>query len=326
MAIIDFHNHFYPPEYVKALETNPGNIKVTYDDAGNPLLHYPGDYNILVPGHRDIGFRARVLEEEGIDKQILTFTTPGSHIEPPGRAVELARMVNDSFARIVHERPDRFAALATLPLNDPAASVKELKRAFEELGFRGVMVFSNINGTALSDEQFRPLYEQADALKAVFYIHPSFPVGVEAMTDYWLMPLVGFTFDTTLAASKLVFSGVVEKFPNITWVLGHLGGAIPFLAERLDRGYYAFEECRKNISRLPSEYLKEFYYDTVNFDINALQLAIAFAGADHLVAGSDYPHQIGSLRKMVESINRLPVSPGEKAGIYGANAAGLLGL
>jgi aminocarboxymuconate-semialdehyde decarboxylase len=109
-------------------------------------------------------------------------------------------------------------------------------------------------------------------------------------------------------------------------VLGHLGGAIPFLAERLDRGYYAFKECRKNINRPPSEYLKDFYYDTVNFDINALQLAIAFAGAAHLVAGSDYPHQIGSLKKMVESIDQLPISPEEKAGIYGDNAARLLGL
>ncbi|UCH93116.1 MAG: amidohydrolase [Candidatus Aminicenantes bacterium] len=326
MTIIDFHNHFYPPEYVKALESGPSNIKVTYDDDGNPLLQYPGDYNILVPGHRDIEFRAQVLEEAGINKQIITFTTPGPHIESPGRSVELAQMVNDSFARIVRERGDRFAALATLPLNDAAASVKELDRAFAQLGFKGVMVFSNVNGTALSHEQFRPLYEKADELKAVFYIHPSFPVGVEAMTDYWLMPLIGFTFDTTLAAAKLVFSGVVEKFPGITWVLGHLGGAIPYLAERLDRGYHAFKECRENISRPPSEYLREFYYDTVNFDINALQLAIDFAGADHLVAGSDYPHRIGSLKQMKDSIHRLQISPKEKAGIYGENAARLLGL
>jgi aminocarboxymuconate-semialdehyde decarboxylase len=326
MTIIDFHNHFYPPEYVKAVETGPSNIKVTYDDENNPLLHYPGDYNILVPGHRDIDFRARVLEEEGIDKQIITFTTPGTHIESPKRSVELAQMVNDSFARIVREHGDRFAALATLPLNDPAASVTELDRAFNELGFKGVMVHSNVNGIALSDKQFWPLYEKADELNAVFYIHPSFPVGVEAMTDYWLMPLVGFTFDTTLAAAKLVFSGVVEKFPGITWVLGHLGGAIPFLAERLDRGYHAFNECRENISRPPGEYLQEFYYDTVNFDIRALQLAIGFAGADHLVAGSDYPHQIGSLRKMKDSIGQLQISPEEKAGIYGDNAARLLGL
>jgi len=326
MVIIDFHNHFYPPEYLEAIQSGPSNIKVTFDSDNNPLLHYPGDYNIIVPTHRNINLRAEALEKAGINKQILSFTTPGTHIESPERSVELARIVNDSFAKIMKEHGDQFAALATLPLNDPDASCAELERAFSILEFRGVTVFSNINGIALNDQRFWPIYEQADKLNAVFYIHPSFPVGVEAMMDYWLMPLVGFTFDTTLAAAKLVFSGVVEKFPGIRWVLGHLGGAIPYLAERLDRGYSAFKECRENISQKPSEYLKKFYYDTVNFDVKALQFAVDFAGADHLVAGSDYPHQIGSLEKMVYSIEKLNISDSEKAGIYGNNAAKLLRL
>jgi len=188
------------------------------------------------------------------------------------------------------------------------------------------MLFSNVNGMALSDERYWPLYERANESHAVLYIHPIHPVGVEAMLDYWLMPLLGFTFDTTLAAAKLVFSGVVERFPKIKWVLAHLGGAIPYLAERLDRGYYAFEECRKHINRPPAEYLKKFYYDTVNFDVNALRLAIAFAGTDHLVAGSDYPHQIGSLEKMLASIEALNLAAEAKANIMGGNAARLLGL
>ena len=324
MTIIDFHNHFYPPQYIEALQSGPSNIKVSFDSENNPLLHYPGDYNIIVREHTDVDFRAEVQKEAGIDKQILTFTTPGTHIESPERSVELARMVNDSFAKIMDEHQDHFTALATLPLNDPQASVVELERAFNDLGFRGVMVYSNINGTALSDQSFWPLYEKANDLNAVFYIHPSFPVGVEAMTDYWLMPLVGFTFDTTLAAAKLVFSGVAEKFPQIRWVLAHLGGAIPYLAERLDRGYFAFKDCRKNIDKPPSEYLKDFYYDTVNFDVKALQLAVDFAGAHHLLAGSDYPHQIGSLEKMVSSIEKLNISSKDKEAIYSANASKLL--
>lgn len=326
IMIIDFHNHYYPPEYLQAIQTGPSNVKVTFDAEKNPLLHYPGDYNIAVPGHRDIAYRATVLEKAGVDKQILTFTSPGTHIECAARAVALAQMVNDALAKIKDERRNRFTALATLPLNDPIASAKEFERATSELGFKGVMLFSNVNGVALSDERFWPLYESANEINTVFYIHPIHPVGVEAMLDYWLMPLLGFTFDTTLAAAKLVFSGVVERFPKIKWVLAHLGGAIPYLAERLDRGYYAFADCRKNIRRPPSEYLKEFYYDTVNFDANALQLAINFAGVDHVVAGSDYPHQIGSLEKMLDSINTLNISPETKAKILGNNAAGLLGL
>ena len=325
MTIIDLHNHFFPPEYLKAIEEGSSNVVLKYDDDNNPLLYYPGDYNIVVRGHRDIEYRQKVLEESGVDKQVLSFTTPGTHIETPERAIELSRLVNDSFAKIKAERSDRFDAFATLPLNDPAASVVEMVRAVKELGFRGVTLHSNINGVALSDESYFPLYEKAEELDIIFDIHPSFPVGVEAMTDYWLMPLIGFTFDTTLAAAKLVFSGIVEKFPNIRWKLSHLGGAIPYLAERLDRGYFAFRECRKNIGKPPSEYLKNFYYDTVNFDVNALQLAASFAGTDHLVAGSDYPHQIGSIKQMVKSIDLMNISEDEKKAIYGGNASELLG-
>jgi len=326
MTIIDFHNHFYPPEYVEAVKKGPSRIKVTFDKENNPLLHYPGDYNILVPEHRDIKSREKAVKDAGVDMQILTFTTPGTQIETPERSVELAQKVNDSFAEIMAEHGAMFTALATLPMNDPAASVVELERAFNELGFKGVMVYSNINGVALSDQRFWPLYEKANDLDAVFYIHPNFPVGVEAMTDYWLMPLVGFTFDTTLAGAKLVFSGVVEKFPRIKWVLAHLGGAIPYLAERLDRGFYAFKECREHISKPPSEFLKDFYYDSVNFDTKALKLAVDFAGTGHILAGSDYPHQIGSLEKMVESIESLDISSEEKANILGLNAKKLLKL
>src|SRR5947209_5010727 len=139
--------------------------------------------------------------------------------------------------------------LATLPLCDPAASVAELSRAMTKLGMPGAMLFSNVNGVALADPRFQPLYAEADRLGAILHIHPTDPVGVEAMTDYWLMPLVGFLMDTTLAAAKIVFSGIPERFPRIRWALCHLGGAIPYLAERLDRGFEAFSECRAHIPR-----------------------------------------------------------------------------
>jgi len=328
MRILDFHNHYYPPEYVEALKrpASGSSVRVTYDADGNPCVHYPGDYNILVPGHRDIDFRQRVLDEHGVDTQVLSFTTPGVHVERPDLAVAWARMVNDAFARVVRERGGRFTALATLPLNDPAASVLELERAMKELGLPGAMVFSNVNHVALADERFAPLWKKAHELDAVIYIHPTDPAGVEAMMDYWLMPLVGFLFDTTLAASKLVFSGVVERHPRIRWVLTHMGGATPYLAERLDRGYRAFAECRRNIGRPPSEYLCQFYYDTVNFNPSAVRLALDFAGEDRILAGSDYPHQIGSIPLMLETLRGLGISEAAKEKLLGGNAISLLGL
>ncbi|HWZ30597.1 MAG TPA: amidohydrolase family protein [Bryobacteraceae bacterium] len=324
MPIIDFHNHYYPPGYLKVLQSGRSAVEVTIDDHGNPLLHYPGDYNIAVPGQRELKIREKMLNDLGIDMQVLTMTTPGTHVETPANAVKLASLVNDEFAAGIAAHPGRFSALATLPLNDPAASVKELERACRQLGLCGAMLFSNVNHVPLADSRFLPLYEMANDLEAVLYIHPTHPLGVEAMTDYWLMPLVGFLFDTTLAASKLVFAGIPERFPKITWVLTHLGGAIPYLAERLDRGHRAFKECRVNIQRPPSEYLKKFYYDTVNFNTDALNLAIAFAGADHLLAGSDYAHQIGSPRLMLESLRALNISESDRAAILGGNAARLL--
>jgi aminocarboxymuconate-semialdehyde decarboxylase len=326
MAIIDFHNHYYPPAYLDALETGPSAVRVTRDAAGNPCVHYPGDYNVCVPGHRDIDYREEVLREAGVDMQVITLTTPGTHVEEPTTAVRLAKLVNDAFAKVVAEKRGRFVALATLPLNDPAASVDELRRCVTQLGFRGAMLFSNVNGTPLYDSRFTRLYEVANELEAVLYIHPTNPVGVEAMLDYWLMPLVGFLADTTLAAAGLVFSGVAEKFPDINWVLGHLGGAIPYLAERLDRGYEAFADCRVNLAQPPSVYLKKFFYDTVNFDPHAIELAIEFAGPNQILAGSDYPHQIGSIPKMLSSIAALREDEDVKRRILGGNAARLLRL
>jgi aminocarboxymuconate-semialdehyde decarboxylase len=326
VPIIDFHNHYYPPAYLDALRTGSSTVRVTIDTDGNPCLHYPGDYNVAVPGHRDIDYREQVLIESGVDTQVITLTTPGTHVETPQTAVRLASLVNDAFAEVIASKKGRFASLATLPLNDPPASVAEFERATRQLGFRGAMLFSNINSVALSDQRFWPLYESANDQDAVLYIHPTSPVGVEAMTEYWLMPLCGFLFDTTLAAAKLVFSGVVERFPRIRWVLCHLGGTIPYLVERLDRGFTAFEDCRANISKLPSEYLKNFYYDTVNFNPRAIELAISFAGADHILAGSDYPHQIGSIPRMFESINALNIPESAKTAILGSNAARLLQL
>ena len=125
MRVVDVHNHYYPPRYMAALRSGESAVTVKVDSDGNPELHYPGDYNTAVPGHRDIAYRQSVLEQQGVATQIVSLTTPGTHVETPARAVKYASMVNDEFAKDVQERSPRFAAYATLPLNNPKASVVE---------------------------------------------------------------------------------------------------------------------------------------------------------------------------------------------------------
>ncbi len=323
---VDFHNHYFPPEYLDEIRKGPSAFRITVDEAGNPVLHSPGDYNVVVPGHRDLDVREEVLDAADVRMQVLTFTAPGTSIEEPARAAELARVVNDALATAVQARPSRFAALAHLPMNAPEAAAREVERALGPLGLPGVMLFSNAGGVPLYDQRFRPVFERLNEAGAVVYIHPTYPVGVEVMERFMLMPMVGFLMDTTLAAAGLVYSGAVERYPRIRWVLAHLGGAVPYMAERFDRGYDAYSECRGSCSTRPSELLRTFYYDTVNFDPACLRLAIEFAGAERILAGSDYPHMIGSLEKMKSSIEGLDLTPEEKAGIRGGNAARLLGL
>ena len=323
--IIDVHNHYYPPSFIDAVRKGPSVLTVEEDAEGNPVFISPGDKNFAVRGHRDIDYRQAAIAQAGVDMQVITLTTPGTTMETPERSAYLASLVNDALKQVTSDYRQHFVALATLPLNDPEASVREFDRA-RSLGFAGVMVFGSVNGVALHDQRYWPLWERASDTGAIVHIHPNFPPGVEAMQEYWLMPLVGFMFDTTLAAAGLVFSGVVERFPNIKWVLGHLGGAVPYIAERFDRGFEAYPECRVNISRHPSDYLKHFFYDTVNFDPRALRLAVDFAGAAQLLAGSDYPHLISSMPKMKESIGALDISAAEKALILGGNAQRVYGI
>jgi aminocarboxymuconate-semialdehyde decarboxylase len=323
--IVDVHNHYYPPAFIDALRKGPSAITIEDDAEGNPVLISPGDKNFAVRGHRDIDYREEVLDREGVDIQMITLTTPGTTMEPPERSAELAALVNDALNEIRITRKHHFTSLATLPQNSTPHSVAEFERVMA-MGFAGVMMFASCRGVSLYDQALWPLYERANEHGAVIHIHPNYPAGVEAMQEYWLMPLVGFLFDTTLAAAGLVFSGVVERFPRIRWVLGHLGGAIPYLVERLDRGYENYPENRVNITRPPSEFLRTFYYDTVNFDTRALELAADFAGASQILAGSDYPHLIGSIPKMKSSIEAMRISAEDKAKILGGNAAALLKL
>jgi len=324
--IVDFHNHYYPEAYLTELERGRSRVKVERDDQGRTLVRYPGDYNVVVRGHRNLEERIQVMDRAGVDVQAYSLTTPGLHVEKTKRGVELARVVNDAFAEGAERYPGRFAPLAALPLQDPRASVKEAERALTTLGHRGVLLFSHINDRHLDDPEYLPLFELLEDLQAPIFIHPTSPRGLEGIEEYRLTAILGFLFDTTVAVARLIFSGVLERHPGMTLVLGHLGGTIPYLVERMDRGFEAYRECRAHIPKPPSEYVRGMYIDTVNFQPEALAMGLAFMGADRLVLGTDYPHEVGNVDRALGAVRGLGLDAGDEARVLGTTAKGLLGL
>jgi len=188
-----------------------------------------------------------------------------------------------------------------------------------------VVLMSNVQGRALTSPQYRPFFEEANRRSAAIFIHPMLPANTENFQEYVLGPLVAFPCDTTLAVAKLCYSGTLRELPDIRFIVGHAGGAIPWLMERLDNGFRDFAECRVNIDELPSVYLKKLYYDTVTFSPYTLNMLRDLVGADHMVMGSDYPHLLGSIDRAVSSIEGLHIPDAEKERIFSGTALSILG-
>ncbi|MCX7622193.1 MAG: amidohydrolase family protein [Thermomicrobium sp.] len=323
---IDCHTHFYPAGYLAALERWSDQAELRRDDDGNLVLAYAGDYNVLAPAHHSLTARLADMEAAGIDFAVLSLTTPGVHGERAERGIALARIVNDEFAEVQKTYPDRFRCLATLPLQAPEAAARELQRAVEELGLVGAMLFSNVNGKPIDLPEFWPVYEAAEALGVPLVIHPTTPAFAEHLADFRLVALLGFAYDTTLVAVRMVLGGLLDRFPRLTLVQTHLGGVLPYLAERVQRGYRAYPELRGRLRRDPMDYFRAMYLDTVLFDPACLLLGLAFVGEDRLLLGSDHPHQVGDIVRAPRVIEELPISPHTKRKILADNARRLYRL
>jgi aminocarboxymuconate-semialdehyde decarboxylase len=235
-------------------------------------------------------------------------------------------MSNDFFADLCQKHPSRFVAFGTVPLCHPDDAVEELHRMVKDLGMKGVVMGSNVGGKHLHSKEFWPLYEEINRLNVPIFIHPMVPEHAEPFAEFVLVPLVGFCMDTTVSVAKMVFSGLFERYPNLTLILPHLGGTLPFLFERIDAGYKSYAECQPHITKPPTHYLKKFYYDTVSFYTPALTCTYLAVGADHMVMGSDYPHVIGDITRSVSSILELNIPQEEKEKILGGNAKRILKL
>jgi aminocarboxymuconate-semialdehyde decarboxylase len=212
-----------------------------------------------------------------------------------------------------------------LPMHFPAAALAELARARTLPGVRGVYMATQIAGRELSDATFFPVYEAIEAAGLPVFLHPNTVIGHERLTAHYLANLLGNPFETAIAAAHLIFGGVLDRFPRLTFCLPHAGGAFPYLVGRLQRG---FEKRPELVGRKhgPLEYLRRFYYDTISYHGPALDYLKGLVGADRVMMGSDYCFPI-ALERPVETVTgHAGFSPDEQALIVEGNARRLLGL
>lgn len=321
----DLHTHYYPPIYFDRIRELPSEFSFDKSPSGQTIITYRGArFFGVTPPMTDVAKRIEDMDRVGIDVEVVSLSTPNVFFTDAQHQPEIARMVNDAYAELMARHPNRFKAFASIPMDSPDESLKELHRAIDELKMNGVILLSNIAGQPLTAPQYRPFFAEANRMKLCILLHPMLPVNTDPFREYVLGPLVGFMFDTTLAVARLCFDGMLKDFPDIRWIVGHLGGAVPYLMERLDNGWRDFVECRANIDELPSTYLKRLYYDTVNFNPHMLMMARNMLGADHLVMGSDYPHLLGSIDRAVTSIESLEISDEEKRRIFEGTALRIL--
>ncbi len=321
-VIIDVHTHLYPDEYLKDLERTPEPYALSLDARGQTILTLHGARVVTMTREMtDVDERIAEMDARGVDLQILSVTVPNVYVGPQARRHDLARRANDGLAEAVRRHPRRLAALASLPLPDTEAAIREMERAARDLGMVGVVIGSNIAGRYLDDPTFYPLWERAQELEMPVLVHPMPPAVPDSTYAPGLVPLLGFVFDTSASVARMVLAGVCERLPRLTLVVGHLGGTLPYLAQRLDNGYRAYPELQERLPHPPSHYLRRLFYDTVSFSVPSLRCALESVGPGQIVMGTDYPHVIGDVTAALATVRALGLPEQTAAGILGGTAA-----
>jgi aminocarboxymuconate-semialdehyde decarboxylase len=321
----DLHTHFYTEQFFQTIRDLPSEFSFGASPSGQTIITYRGArFFGVTPAMTDVAKRIEDMDRAGIDVEVVSLSTPNVFFTDAAHQPQVARMMNDSYAELIATHPKRFKGFASIPMDAPDAALAELHRAIDELKLNGVILLSNIAGKPLTSPKYRPFFAEANHLKLCIFLHPMLPANSDAFREYVLGPIIGFPFDTSLAVARMCYDGMLAEFPDIRWIIGHLGGAVPYLMERMDNGFRDFPECRAKIDQLPSLYLKRLYYDTVSFSPHALMMVRNMVGADHMVMGSDYPHLLGSIDRAVSSIEGLDIRDEERERIFSGTALRIL--
>jgi aminocarboxymuconate-semialdehyde decarboxylase len=267
------------------------------------------------------------MEKSGIDLEILSLSAPNVYFRDDALSLALAQMTNNFAADLCQRHPNRFLGMASIPMLNVDDALKELHRAIEEMDLKGVVVGSNINGKRPDAPEFESLFAEIERMGQPVFIHPMPMVNsVPSPDEYKLTAILQLPFETTVCVTRMIFAGLFERHPGLSVILPHSGGTLPFLFSRIDLGFKSYRECREQIPKPPSEYLKNFYYDTaVSYGRPTLHCTTDLVGAKRLIFGTDYPFQRDA-GDTVAALAGLDLEPAMLDKIFAGNARNLFRL
>jgi len=312
-------------------------VKDVFDLKNEPLMWHASEETrafqrqhtqSIMPLMLDVERRLAVMDAAGVDIQAVS-TAPNHYCywAPPEVGRQVARTVNDALAELVAGHPDRFVALGTVPLQNPEMAIAELERCVGELGMRGVEISTDVCGTELSRAGLDKFFARVEELGVVIFMHPSGFTESARFADHYFSNIIANPLASTVAVHYLIFDGVMDRHPGLKVCVAHGGGFIAAYSGRIDHAHPLRPDMQRHLpkGKVPTDYLKRFYFDTVVFTEHQLEYLVKVFGADHIVMGTDYPYDMAETDP-VGHVNRADLTDEQKAAIIGGNAAKLLKL
>lgn len=322
MMLIDCQSHVFPRPYLDVLSRNPGYPRVIWEGSAFTVTWEIQRFNLREETY-DPEHKIVEMDRVGIDYALLSTNMPGPCSLPPELGVPAARVLNDSLKEIVEAHPTRFGALAGIPWQDVNAAVGEIERA-KDRGFLGFVLYSNVGGIPVDDPSLEPAYGAVERTGMPIVLHPTMPAWGGAVKDHSMITMMALQIDTSFALLRLILGGVLERHPDLRVVMPHAGGVLPYMMGRIEHQTETMGRGKENIIRPVRSYLDRVFYDTVSPSEQALKYIYEFAGADHLVFGTDHPWVDPGV--FVDLIARLEIPSDLRDLILGGNAKRLFKL